>query len=299
MDLEFRATQLTEAEILALCPRTERIDGARDEGRPETRRESTTAHCAWVSTNRYGGQGASMTIRKYLKNQFWKMALTLVLPLAAFELFIRHMPNFSLNSPWVWAVMPLPYVLLTCVVWAFYQAVRFVCPRCGTWIPATSAAIGIGRLIRRCPKCGVNFDEPIEPAKVGWEPAMTIKDYLKRRGQRMQLLVAGHPGRIGGSISYATAVAMVHPWSASAWNILPAVSMSAYAMLASGSAHDRIAVATWRSLVATLASSRTAAPAIERCTAPRPSNAAWTVVKSVWFRCLDCATCNSLIASQM
>src|ERR1700730_13131338 len=66
----------------------------------------------------------------------------------------------------------------------------------------------------------------------------------------------------------------VHNRSAIAWNIPPALSMSAHAMLASGSTHDFTAVATWRNLAATLASSGTADPAIERCTMPRPSNAA-------------------------
>ena len=45
----------------------------------------------------------------------------------------------------------------------------------------------------------------------------------------------------------------VHNRSAIAWNIAPAVSISTYAILASGSTHDFTAVATWRSLAATLA----------------------------------------------
>src|SRR5579859_3232501 len=89
----------------------------------------------------------------------------------------------------------------------------------------------------------------------------------------------------------------VHDLAAIAWNIPAAASMFACAILASGSMHDFTAAATWRSLAATLASSGTAAPAVQRCTMPRPSNAARMLVASVWARRFDFTACNTLIAS--
>jgi predicted Zn finger-like uncharacterized protein len=103
-----------------------------------------------------------MTIGERIKRQLWKMALTLVLPVVAFELLVHHMPNFSLNSIWVWVVMPLPYILLAFVIWSFYQLNAIVCPRCGTWLIVPAIAIAIGRLTQRCPKCRISLEMPVE-----------------------------------------------------------------------------------------------------------------------------------------
>lgn len=106
-----------------------------------------------------------MTIRDDIKRRFWKAVMTLLLPIVAFGLIAHHLPNFSLNSFWVWVVMPMPYVLLALIVWSFYQLSSIVCPRCRTGLALQAPAVCIGTQIPRCPHCGVSLDEPAEPPK--------------------------------------------------------------------------------------------------------------------------------------
>jgi len=107
-------------------------------------------------------RSGSMTIREYIKRQLRKAMLTLVLPIVAFELIAHHLPNFSLNSFWVWVVMPLPFILLGLIIWSFYQLSAIVCPRCRTWLVVQAAAVCIGRPIRCCPHCRIGLDETVE-----------------------------------------------------------------------------------------------------------------------------------------
>ena len=102
-----------------------------------------------------------MSIRDHIKRQFWKMALTLFVPLAAFELLVNHTPNFSLNSFWVWVVMPSPFILLAFAVWSFYQAAEIICPRCRNGLVFVAAACVAGRHIPCCPNCQISLDAPM------------------------------------------------------------------------------------------------------------------------------------------
>jgi len=118
-----------------------------------------------------------MTIRERIKRQLWKAVLTFALPIVAFEFIARHLPNFSLNSFWVWVFMPLPLLVLTLLVWSFYQLSAIVCPRCKAALVVQAAAVVIGRPIGTCPRCGLSLDEPF--AQV--QPTESLPSAANRR----------------------------------------------------------------------------------------------------------------------
>jgi hypothetical protein len=100
-----------------------------------------------------------MTMRESIKRRFWKLVLTLVVAVSAYDLLTRHLPNFSLNSNWTLIAMTAFLGVFVCAVWAFYQWTALVCPSCRVWLVYTSIAIGCGKRVHGCSKCGVNFDE--------------------------------------------------------------------------------------------------------------------------------------------